>query len=178
MAIEFFGAFDNGRTSTEYLRVRARIRRAIDVEFGEASPAPPAEAAINEAAGRVGSYTMSEAMRPGGDLGVDSVGVGVAFAAKVSEHARDLQTLLSSPIARVAGATESRAEVAFVDIALLALWCVSDARSGLDLRCEDLRQELNQLQELLWQSGEEGEVESWEPVTEGKLRLPVDLDGP
>ena len=117
-------------------------------------------------------------MRAGSDLGLDAVGVSAAFAAEADALARDLQAFLCSPIARVAGATEVRPEVAFVDIALTALWAISSAPDGLDVRCEDLRQELNQLERMLDQSGETGDVESWEPAMERQVRPVVDLDGP
>ena len=178
MAMDFFGAFDNGRPRGEYLAVRARIRRAVDYEFGGRPLDPSAEAAILEAAGRVGDYTMSDAMRPAGDLALDPAHLAVAFAAEVDAIARDLLAFLSSPIVRLSGATEVRPEVAFLDIALTALWAISGAADGLDARCEDLRQELNQLERMLDQSGERGEVESWEPATEREVTSVVDLDGP
>ena len=178
MAIEFFGAFDNGRPREEYLRLRARIRRELDFEYEGSSPQAPSEGAIAEVAEQVGDYTWSNTMTAAGDLALDSAAVGAEFAAKVDDLARDLQAFLCSPIARVAGAIEVRPEVAFVDVALSALCAVSSAPDGLDVRCEDLRQELNQLERMLDQSGETGDVESWEPATKRQVRSVVDLDGP
>lgn len=169
MAVEFFSVFDNGRPRAEYLSVRARIRRAIDFEFGGIAPGRPPDVAIAEAAQKVGTYTYSNEMMAGEDLALDSADVAAAFVEKTAALARDLEAFLTSPIASVAGATEVRAEVALADVALTALCFISNAPDGLDARCEDLRQELNVLEALLDRSGERGEIEGWESTRANEL---------
>ncbi len=167
MTMEYFDDFDSGVGPQRYLRERARIRRALDIESERRRKARCLDDQVAAAAGHIGESTHSDRMVPAETIGVDAAGVALAFAQRVAVIIDELGALLTSPAGRVAAATEARADVAFADVALNALRCIGDAPDGLDCRCEDLRWELNRLEELLRRSGELGDVESWDPLHEG-----------
>lgn len=169
--IEEFGHFGTGQRR-RYLQTRAQIRRAIDVDGLIVMACEPGQVerpvsltitAIVAAAARLGPRTYSSQMIPGEDLGVDPLRIAAAFGGRVGELASKLRNLLDGPLGRLAAQTEVRPEVGLAAIALSALEFVTCAPDGLDSRCDDLRHELDRLEDLLSNSGEVGEVDDWEP---------------
>lgn len=155
---------ERSRAGWDHLAARERIRRAIDDELGAWCDDPEPEDAIAAAAPRMASCRRAPEHERGKALGIDSARVAAAFVQRVATISRELNGLLSSPVAQVAAATGAHPETALADVALSALHYISNASAGLDVRCEDLRQELNDLEAFLRCSGERGEIESWEPA--------------
>lgn len=169
--IEDFGRFGTaGRSS--YLKTRARIRRAMAVDSAlldesgrerSEAPVPATGIELGKAARKLRFGAFTEPMITGKTLGVDPRSIATAFATRIRDLERQLWDLVESPLGRIAAKIELRAEVGLVLVAIRALNSIVDGEDALESQCEDLRQELEQLQSVLCRSGEDGSTQQWKP---------------
>ncbi len=164
--LEFFGPFGQG---VGHLDERHRIRHATEEPHRGVSPGFADR--LLEAAARVGNVDYYDPIMSGRDLGIDPAEVAVALAQRAGELLGLLEQLLASDLGRVAAATEARPEFAFLCIAGEALLNLRGDADGLDARCEDLRQALNSLEDLLHASREVGPRDEWSSPTTSAARL-------
>lgn len=175
MWVEHFGNLDEGMERGVYHELRRRIRLVMEASSsqGIVSSASESEIAMvqRELSSR-GIYPWECALVTEQDVDVAPESVAALFRAKISQIGDELYRLLDSPIGHAAAAMGCRAEVGFAVNASVALAYIKSAEEGLDVRCEDMRQAFNCLEELLRDSGEIGEADYWDPSTADPADLP------
>lgn len=164
MWIGDFGDLDQGMDPGAYLQLRRRIRSVMGALSSPGHISPVSDDDISRIDGELRSgerNPWSCTLVAEEDAVVSPEAVAAQFNAKVSEIEDQLNRLLQSPIGRAAAVVGCRAEVGFAVNALVALAYIHSAEEGLDVRCEDMRQDFNRLEDLLRDSGEIGEVDDW-----------------
>lgn len=164
MWIGDFGDLDQGMDPGAYLQLRRRIRSVMEALSFPGHLSPVSDDHISRIDGELRSgdrNPWSCTLVAEQDVAVSPESVAALFNAKISEIEDQLNRLLESPIGRAAAVVGCRAEVGFAVNALVALAYIHSAEEGLDVRCEDMRQDFNRLEELLRDSGEIGEADDW-----------------
>lgn len=164
MWIEHFGDLDQGTSRADYRQLRLKVREALDVNGSQRGARQASDVEVlrvDQALREHDRYPWGCDLVAQGEVGVAPEAVAARFRSGISEICGALERLLESSTGRAAAAMGCRPEVGFAISALSALAYIESAEEGLDVRCEDLRQGLNRLEELLRQSGEVGETADW-----------------
>lgn len=146
------------RRRARYLNTRAQVRRVLEGDWvrkgraGFERPEPLTSAEVGAAAKQLEAGGWRDGVR------LDSPRVAAAFANAIKPIQRDLLEFLVSPLGLVAESTHLWPEVALAQVALKCLVVMFDSPDGLDARCEDLRNDLDELEQELIERGEQGPV--------------------